>query len=140
MSSSYLYISEVQRKVGTEKAYPQKIKSLMEQNECLHAYRQGVVGSFIEQEKPTFYPEELIANRKRRLSYSCEKLGIDHTKGEVLSVSIMMKEFDDTLANVQDVECPKRAKFTSSRRKVFLMLRGYWQPLFKKKYPIVEGM
>ena len=77
----------MKRKVGTDKAFPQRIKSLMEQNGCLVANRRGIVENFNEQEKPTFYPEELIANRKRGLSFSCigKKLGIDNTKGEVLN-------------------------------------------------------
>ena len=66
----------MQRKVGTEKAYPQKVKfpnSLMEQKECLFANCGGIMDNFNDQEKPTFYPEELITNRKRGLSYVCFK-------------------------------------------------------------------
>ena len=47
------------RKSGTEKAYPKKIKSLMEQKELLLASRRGITKNFTEQEKPTFTPEEL---------------------------------------------------------------------------------
>ena len=106
--SLYTKVSEVTRKVGTDKAFPQRIKSLMEQNECLLANRRGNVENLNEQEKPTFYPEELIANRKRGLSFSCigKKLGIDNTKGEVLNVFTVMKDIDNTLTNVENVECP----------------------------------
>ena len=103
----------MKRKVGTEKAFPQKIKSLMEKKERILANRRGVVENFNEQEKPTFYPEELIANRKRGVSFSCigKKLGINNTKGKVLSVFYVMKELDNTLADVQEVECPNVRSF-----------------------------
>ena len=103
-----MQVSEDKRKTGTDKAFPQKVKSLMSKKESLLASRRGIVDNFHEQEKPSFSPEELIANRKRGISFSCigKKLGIDNTKGEVLNVFTVMKECDGTLPDVQEVQTP----------------------------------
>ena len=57
--------------------------------------------------QPTFHPEELIAYCKCGVSFSCigKKLGTDNTKGEVVSVFSVMKELENTLADVQELEC-----------------------------------
>lgn len=104
----FMQESSEKRKVGTEKAFPQKIKSLMLKKQSLLANCRGIVNDFHSQEKPTFSPEELIKNRKRGISFSCigKKLGIDNTKGEVLSVFSVMKDCDSTLADVEGVQCP----------------------------------
>lgn len=96
--------------MGTQKAFPQKIKTLMTKGESLLANRRGIVSNFSEQEKPSFSAQELIENRRRGISYSSigKKLGIDNTKEEVLSVFSVMKEMDSTLPDVSDVDrdCP----------------------------------
>ena len=98
------------RKVGTQKAFPQKIKTLMTKGESLLANRRGIVSNFNEQEKPSFSAQELIENRRRGISFSSigKKLGIDNTKEEVLSVFSVMKEIDGTLPDVGDIDrdCP----------------------------------
>ena len=81
---------------------------LMTNNESLVANRRGIVQHFADQEKPTFSPEELIENRRRGISYSCigKKLGIDNTKEEVVNVFKVMKECDDSLPSVDQLESP----------------------------------
>ena len=49
-----------EKKVGTQKAFPQKIKCLMMRKGSLLANRRGVVSHFNDQEKPSFSAEELI--------------------------------------------------------------------------------
>ena len=94
------------RKVGTQKAFPQKIKCLMMRKGSLLANRRGVVSHFNDQEKPSFSAEELIENRRRGISFSNigKKLGIDNTKEEVLSVFAVMKECDETLPDISEVD------------------------------------
>ena len=77
----------MKRKVGTEKAYPQKIRNLMANKKPLTANRQGVVYNFGGNEKPYFTAEELEENRRRGISYCSigKKLGIDNTKDYVYS-------------------------------------------------------
>lgn len=98
------------RRKGTQKAFPQKIKTLMTKGESLLANRRGIVSNFNEQEKPSFSAQELIENRRRGISFSSigKKLGIDNTKEEVLSVFSVMKEMDSTLSDVGDIDrdCP----------------------------------
>ena len=81
---------------------------LMTKKESLLANRRGVVENFTDQEKPIFSPEELIENRRRGISFSCigKKLGIDNTKEEVVNVFKVMKECDNTLPNVEQLQSP----------------------------------
>ena len=101
---------DLRRKVGTQKAFPQKIKTLMSKGESLLANRRGIVSNFSDQEKPSFSAQELIENRRRGISFSSigKKLGIDNTKEEVLSVFSIMKQMNNNLPDVADVdrECP----------------------------------
>lgn len=98
----------MKRKLGTEKAYPQKIRKLMANKEPLTANRRGIVPNFGENEKPCFTAEELVENRRRGISYSSigKKLGIDNTKDEVLCVFEVMKKCDDTLPDVTQEDHP----------------------------------
>ena len=101
-------VPRVDRGKMSDKTFPQKVKSLMLKKYSLLANHRVIVDNFHEQEKPSFSPENLIANRKRGMSFSCigKKLGIDNTKGEVLNVFTVMKECDDTLTDVQEVQHP----------------------------------
>ena len=94
--------------MGTEKAYPQKIRNLMISKKPLSANRRGIVSNFGGNEKLYFTAEELVENRRRGISYSSigKKLGIDNTKDEVLCVFEVMKECDDTLPDVREEEHP----------------------------------
>lgn len=94
------------RKVGTQKAFPQKIKCLMTRKGSLLANRRGIVSHFNDQEKPSFSAEELIENRRGGISFSSigKKLGIDNKKEEVLSVFAVMKECDETLPDISEVD------------------------------------
>lgn len=90
----------MKRKVGTDKAFPQKIKK---QKKQLTSNRRGLVANFGENEKPCFSAEELIENHRRGISYSSigKKLDIDNTKDEVLSVYEVMNQCDSTLPDVR---------------------------------------
>ena len=94
------------RKTGMDKAYPRKIKASMEDKRILLANRICITNNFIEQEKPSFTPEELYENRKRGLSFSSigKKLGIDNTKEEVLNVYKVMQECDGSLPDIETME------------------------------------
>ena len=104
------------RKSGTDKAYPKKVKSLMEQKELLLASRRGITKNFTEQEKPTFTPEELYSNRKRGISFSSlgKKLGIDNTKEEVVNVFKVMQECDRSLPDVEKIDTPILKSYPTS--------------------------
>ena len=56
--------------MGTQKAFPQKMKTLMTKGESLLANHRGIVSNFNEQEKPSFSAQELIKNRGRGISFS----------------------------------------------------------------------
>ena len=106
---------ESKRRVGTQKVFPQKVKSLMVQKESLVVSRRGIVSHFNDVEKPSFSPEELFEYRRRGISFSCigKKLGIDNTKEEVLNVFTIMKECDASLPDISqiDKECPMVKNF-----------------------------
>ena len=98
-----LQVSEDKHKTGTNKVFPRKVVFDAKKDSLLASRRY----SFHEQ-KPSFSPEELIANRKHGVSFSCigKKLGIDNTKGEVLNMFTVMKECDNTLPDMKKVQSP----------------------------------
>ena len=87
---------------GGQLITPWKIKASMEDKRILLANRRGITNNFIEQEKPSFTPEELYENRKRGLSFSSigKKLGIDNTKEEYK----VMQECDGSLPDIETME------------------------------------
>jgi len=98
-------VSDVQRqrKSGTEKAYPNTVKTALANKDMLRCNRRGIVSLSSGSEKPSMSVEELLENRRRGMSYASigRKLGIDPSKDEVLNVYRAIKEVDSDTPDIE---------------------------------------
>ena len=87
------------------RAYLPKVKHALLHKETLYANRRGLSLTYMDEEKPSYTPEELVANRRRGLSLeSIGKKTWDCAQRK--DVVTVLRKYDPSLPTIEKIQKP----------------------------------